>query len=105
MVGKDHILQLIKNSVKTTAHDATLILYGSYARGDYREDSDIDILVLLNKDKVTLEDRMKIHSPVNHIEWDTGILISLFFYPRKAWETPQMVTEFYENVNREGIVL
>ena len=105
MVDKDHILQLIKNSVKATAPGATLILYGSYARGDYREDSDIDLLVLLDKDKVTLEDRRQIRSPVNRIEWDTGKLISLFFYPKKAWETPQMVTEFYENVNREGIVL
>ncbi len=29
-------------------HLKTVILYGSYARGDYREDSDIDIMILLN---------------------------------------------------------
>ena len=25
-----------------------LIVYGSYARGDYREDSDIDVMILLS---------------------------------------------------------
>lgn len=51
MKDKDHILGLIKKSVLATDPNATVILYGSYARGDYREDSDIDLLILLNKDK------------------------------------------------------
>ena len=29
-------------------HLKTVILYGSYARGDYTKDSDIDIMVLLD---------------------------------------------------------
>jgi len=33
-----------------TAPDATIILYGSFARGDHRADSDIDLLILLNQD-------------------------------------------------------
>ena len=105
MQDKNHILQLIKKSVSETAPGATLILYGSYARGDNREDSDIDLLVLIDKDKITFEDRMKITSPLYRIELESGIIISSFFYPRKAWETKHMVTPFYENVTREGIAL
>ena len=69
MVDRDQILQLIKNSVKTTAPDATLILYGSYARGDYREDSDIDLLILINKDKITHADKDKVTYPLYDIEF------------------------------------
>jgi len=51
--NKAQILERIKNSVKETAPDATLILYGSYARGDESEDSDIDLLVLVSEEKLT----------------------------------------------------
>lgn len=50
MKDKNDILQLIKSSVRSNEPDAILILYGSYARGDYREDSDLDILVLVDRD-------------------------------------------------------
>ena len=50
MKDKSHILQLIKKSVSKTEPNAVLILYGSYARDDYRDDSDLDLLVLVDKD-------------------------------------------------------
>ena len=63
MISTSQILQQIKRSFSVTDPDATLILYGSYARGDQREDSDIDILVLVNKDKITYDDRKRIGNP------------------------------------------
>ena len=105
MEDKSHILQLIKKSVAQTAPGATLILYGSYARGDNRPDSDIDILVLIDKDKITLDDRKKISSPLYRIELETGIIISPFLYSKSAWGAKHRITPFYENVTREGIIL
>ena len=92
-------------SVSESDPCATLILYGSYARGDYHEDSDIDLLILIDKDKVTLNDRMKISYPLYDIQFETGVLISVKVYSRKLWYKPLLVTPFYENVNREGVVL
>ena len=60
MNDKNFILQLIKKSVKSTEPNAILILYGSYARGDYKEDSDLDLLVLIDKDEITRSDQKRI---------------------------------------------
>ncbi|MEI8241877.1 MAG: nucleotidyltransferase domain-containing protein [bacterium] len=50
-------------------------LYGSAARGDWQEDSDVDILVLL--DAVTTEDRAWIAERANHLGiLGSGILLS-----------------------------
>jgi uncharacterized protein len=102
---KNHILQLIKASVHSTEPDATLILYGSYARGDNRDDSDLDILVLTNKDKLTRSDQKRIKYPLYDIEFQTGILISPLVFSKKDWETIHRITPFYDQVTKEGKML
>ena len=106
MEDKQDILQMIKNSVQQTEPGATVILYGSYARGEQREDSDIDLLILidLDKEKLTREEEIKITHPLYRIEFQVGTIISPIVYSRKGWANHK-VTPFYENVNREGIIL
>ncbi len=41
MIDKLAIIKQIKSAVSQTAPNATLILYGSYARGDYNDNSDL----------------------------------------------------------------
>jgi uncharacterized protein len=101
----DQILQQIKKSVLASYPDATLILYGSYARGDNKKDSDIDILVLLDKEKITYADRSKIGDPLYDIQLETNILISPIIYPRNTWNTRLKVSPFHNNVTRDGIIL
>ncbi len=36
---------------------------GSTARGDYQDESDIDILILLSQDKITWADEKRINTP------------------------------------------
>ena len=100
-MDKEQILHEIKESVMATAPGATLILYGSYARGDYHEHSDIDLLILVNKDKVTHEEEDKITYPLYNIGFKTGALISPLVYTKDSWANHR-VTPFYENVNAEG---
>ena len=105
MRDKDQILKQIKNSVRSTDPGATLILYGSYARGDYREDSDIDVLILLDKDKITFDDRKRIGYPLYDIQVKEDIIISPKICSRNKWETYYTITPFYRNVTREGRLL
>jgi predicted nucleotidyltransferase len=105
MIDKNHILQLIKKSVSKTEPNAVLILYGSYARGDYRDDSDLDLLVLVDKDVISRFDQKRIKYPLYEIEFDTGTIISPLIFSKKDWEIRHRNTPFYENVVREGRIL
>lgn len=105
MKNKSHILQLIKKLVHALEPDATLILYGSYARGDNKEDSDIDILVLINRDTLTRNDQKRIKYPLYEIEFESGTIISPLVFSKKEWKTKHSITPFYDNIKKEGKVL
>jgi len=105
MKDKDYILHMIKKSVSSVDPTAILILYGSYARGDYREDSDLDLLVLINKDRVTRFDQKRIKYPLYEIEFETGTVISPLIFSKTDWGGNHRITPFYENIAREGKIL
>ena len=105
MFNKQNLLFQIKQSVASNQPGAVVILYGSYARGDERSDSDIDVLILINKNKVTNEDERKVKYPLYEIEFETGHIISPLVLSKNDWETRHRITPFYENIKREGKVL
>jgi predicted nucleotidyltransferase len=96
---------MIKNSLNATVPNATVILYGSYARGDFKADSDLDILILLDKDIITREDEKMVKYPLYDIEFETGKIISPLVLAKSDWESRHKITPFYDNVVREGVVL
>lgn len=85
-----------------------IILYGSYARGDYNNSSDIDIMILTDlSDNEIIEYRDKISDIAYDIEeannfdiWISPLVknIDKFNYWLEA-------LPFYMNVQREGLVL
>ena len=81
-----------------------MILFGSQARGDARPDSDWDLLVLLDKNKITYEDENKYAYPLADMGWDYGVYISVKMYTQKEW-TNHSFTPFYQNVQKDGILI
>jgi len=105
MVDNRDIVLMVTDSVKASAPDATVILYGSRARGDNNTDSDFDLLILLDKDRITRADEKRIKYPLYDIEFETGSIISPLVLTRSDWESKHKITPFYDHVSREGIIL
>ena len=85
-----------------------IILYGSYARGDFNDSSDIDIMILTDlTDDEMYKYFVKISNIAYDIEWDNNFDIEInpllknidrFNYWLEA-------LPFYMNVQKEGVVL
>jgi predicted nucleotidyltransferase len=100
---KKEILTEIKRRIKDNEPDAKIILYGSYARGDANEESDIDLLILLDKEPVDYNDKMKITSPLYDLGYKLGLMISPLVKTKNNWEENYFFTPLYYNIKKEGI--
>ena len=97
------------NSIKKTLllslpKNAMAMLYGSQARGDFRADSDWDILIVLDKDTLTPEDYDTVTYPLTKLGWDIGAEINPIMYTKRDWEASR-ITPFYNNVMKDAVVL
>ena len=102
---RTQIVLAVKNTLRRVAPDATAILYGSEARGESRPSSDIDVLVLLDKEKITLNDRQQITYPIYDVGLETDTIISIMVFTKRSWEKEMNITPFYHNVMKEGVLL
>lgn len=105
MKKSNDILLVIKRLVREKDSSAKIYLYGSRAKGTAKKDSDWDLLILLNRDKITPEIEDEITSPLYDLEFDTGEIISPMIYSQQEWNTKYNITPFYRNVMREGHLL
>lgn len=105
MTKREQILFRIKETIARKEPRADIILFGSRARKDFNSDSDWDILVLMDKDKISLSDEQALRHPLYDIELDTGEILSLLIYSKNEWHNKLRVTPLYKNVKKEGIKL
>ena len=85
---------------------SSIILYGSYARGDYHLTSDVDVMVL-----VTLSDKeiKKIENQIFDCAFDLeikyGVDISPIIKNQEHYEYWVDTLPFYRNIQREGVTV
>lgn len=99
------ILPRIKETIEKVTPDAEIILYGSVARGEETENSDIDILIVVNKDQLSLAEQWAITDPLYEMGVWELILISPHVYTRNQWYGRPFRTPYMINIMNEGIRL
>ncbi len=105
MTAKKDILNSIRNTVESVEPSAVIILYGSFAREDDKKNSDLDLLILLDKEDISRGDKKRIKYPLYDIEFETGQIISPLVLSKHDWEQKHKITPFYKNIVNEGVIL
>lgn len=104
MTAQDVLEQIRHLANEVVPQYGHVILYGSRARGDAREDSDWDLLILLDKPTIEQRDYDEIVYPLTALGWDLEEMIIPVIYTQKEWRKSRF-TPFYKNVKREGVPL
>lgn len=81
-----------------------VIVYGSYARGDYRSNSDIDVMILVTiSDEEIKKTASAIYDLAYDIELEKGLHISVVIKNEEHFEYWKDTLPFYRNVRTEGV--
>ena len=104
METKEKILKHIKDSIEELEPKSEVILFGSRARGDEREDSDWDLLILVPY-HAGIKEEQKFRHKLFEIELQFGQAISTLVKSKKEWEGRFRFTPLYQNIRKEGIII
>lgn len=108
-----HLLEREYSAIATFTHSLSdflgddlrhLWLFGSKARGDFNEDSDIDLLVVLNH--LTSEKRGVIRRMAAHVSLNYDVLFNTHLYEKGRWDAIVAQRDtLWREVQRDGIPL
>jgi uncharacterized protein len=105
----DEKVKRLVDRVKAHLHESygegirRVILYGSHARGEATEDSDIDVLVLIDPSLNPSEVRGSLSDLLYDIVVEEGELVSVVAIPEERYESYN--SPFMLNVRKEGMVV
>lgn len=105
-----NIIQYFVNGVNEILGNRVkkVILYGSYARGDFKKGSDIDIMILTDlQDEELIQYRDKVWDFAYDVEWENNFDITLSPLVKNIDKFNYWLNAmpFYMNVQKEGVVL
>lgn len=88
------------------SHLRQIILYGSYARGDYNLDSDVDVMILLDLSDMDIKGyRHQLSDMTFDFNMDHDMDIKPIAKSEEQYQKWVENYPFYANVNRDGVTL
>ena len=77
-----------------------VILYGSYARGDYHTDSDVDVVAIVHGDRKTLQQQLKkVWDSSCELELEYDTILSPTVIPYEEFKQYQTDLPYYRNIS------
>ncbi len=101
MISEATIQQAVERLVKA-ANPSKVILFGSYARGDATEDSDLDLMVIEREVRNAGEEMIRLHRAVGNVGVGVDVLV---YSDREASRRSQVPGTVLYWAFREGKVL
>ena len=78
-------------------------LYGSYARGDYRPGSDVDVMILLKDYRNYWEEQKKISQLASDVSLAYDVTVSCVFIKEIQWTDAKNDRPLLYNIHKEGL--
>lgn len=83
-----------------------IVVYGSYARGDFQEGSDIDVMILVDASDAEIKKRFNLVCDLAFdYEMEHGVIISPLVKNEDHFLKWSETLPFYRNVKQEGVVV
>ncbi|MBQ7776798.1 MAG: nucleotidyltransferase domain-containing protein [Lachnospiraceae bacterium] len=80
-----------------------IVLFGSYARGDYTKDSDIDIVALVRGQRTELQEKLKLVWDVSaELGLENDVVVSPTVIPYDEYVKYRETLPYYHNISAEG---
>ncbi|MCR4704561.1 MAG: nucleotidyltransferase domain-containing protein [Lachnospiraceae bacterium] len=81
-----------------------IVLYGSYARGEQTEESDVDVALVLREKETEAQYNLKVDLVVDY-ELEHDVVLSTITIEIAHFEEWRRVLPFYKNIEKDGITL
>ncbi len=79
-----------------------IILFGSYARGDYDGESDIDLIALINEDDLKKYDKQILNINVD-LSLKYEVDLSIVIESKNHFDSNVDIIPLFKNINRDGV--
>lgn len=94
----------LRNGISNNLYE--IILYGSCARGDFTEDSDIDIAVILNCKRSEVERYNELFATIStNMAMKYFVVINFIGLPFDEFNGKSNWYSYYKNIKKEGVII